>query len=156
MKATVFYVKVYYGAISEIFVCIWLRGDSFGAWFYHFLLDDVDNTWDIQSSSGDVQITASKGSGSINTTSRDIDLDLGELTGDLRVNSSSGWAKIKVSADNSFYFEALISSGDINTFFNEDLSFSKRRNRATGIYGSDKDNRCIMITTTSRDVEIMD
>lgn len=118
------------------------------------LLEGVDSAWNIQASSGSVQIKATTGSGDINTTSGDVNLDLEGLTGDLHINSSSGWAKIKISNDNSFDFEASTSSGDINTFFDKDLNFNERRNSANGVYGSNQDQRRIVVRTTSGDVEV--
>lgn len=121
------------------------------------LLEGVDSAWHVETSSGTIWIRASKGSGEIQATSGDITLELGELTGDLNINSSSGFAKINLSQDNAFDFEAKTSSGAVNTFFDDSLSFSKNGNSAQGAYGSRESNgneKRIHIETTSGDVQV--
>jgi len=117
-------------------------------------LQGVDGTWDIQSSSGEVWIKAQEGSGSINTTSGDVNLELEKLTGILKVDCSSGLAKIRISPDNAFDFKADTSSGDIQTFFDKDLNFSKKGNSAHGTYGDNQSGSSIEVRTTSGDVEV--
>lgn len=120
------------------------------------LLENVDSVWNVEASSGAIRIKASKGCGGIHSTSGDIDLDLGELTGNLSINSSSGYARIRLSPDNAFEFEANTSSGDIDTFFDGDLSFSKKGNNAHGTYGNNTKGNSIRIATTSGNVQVMD
>lgn len=79
-------------------------------------MEEIVGVWDIRSSSGEVWLTAQEGSGSISTTSGDIELDLEKLAGNLRIDSSSGLVKIRLSQDNAFDFSADTSSGDIQTF----------------------------------------
>ena len=117
-------------------------------------LEDTAGAWEARSSSGDVSIRAQEGSGSITTTSGDIDLELGKLTGSLDIDSSSGWAKIRISADNAFDFRADTSSGDIGTFFDDDLNFSRKGDSARGTYGDNKAGSSIVVRTTSGDVQV--
>lgn len=120
------------------------------------LLEGVDGTWDIGTSSGEAWVKAQKGSGYIRTTSGDIRLELKELTGELKLDSSSGDAKVTLSAKDAFDFSANTTSGDINTFFDEKLSFSKRGNNARGTYGDNAQGNRIQIETTSGDVRVME
>lgn len=117
-------------------------------------LDEIAGAWDIRSSSGEIWLKAQEGSGSISTTSGDIELDLEKLAGDLRIDSSSGLVKIRLSQDNAFDFSADTSSGDIQTFFDKDLNFSKRGNSANGTYGDNQNGTRIVIGTTSGDVRV--
>lgn len=119
------------------------------------LLEDVDSAWHVEAISGTVWIKASKGNGEIETTSGDITLEIGELTGDLNINSSSGFAKVSLSPDNAFDFAAKTSSGDIDTFFDGDLSFSKKGNSAQGTYGDGNIIQRIQIETISGDVRVL-
>lgn len=119
-------------------------------------LEDIADMWEVRSSSGEVWLKAREGSGSISTTSGDIDLELGKLTGDLQIDSSSGVVKIRLSADNAFDFEANTSSGDIQTFFDGDLNFSKKGNSAKGTYGDPANGSHIDVSTTSGDVRVTD
>lgn len=119
------------------------------------LIEGVNQPWSAHSSSGTVLLKASEGHGEIQTTSGDITLELGKLTGNLDIDSSSGFAKIKLSQDNAFDFEARTSSGDIDTFFDEDLHFSKRGDSAQGTYKGGGDGKCIRIETTSGDVQVL-
>lgn len=112
----------------------------------------MDGVWEIQTSSGEVWIKAQEGSGSISTTSGDINLKLSRLAGSLNMDSSSGMVQIGIAADNAFDFRADTSSGDIETFFDDDLSFSKKGNSAHGIYGDNEGGSSVVVRTTSGDV----
>lgn len=114
----------------------------------------VSEPWSVNSSSGTVWIKAQKGSGDIETTSGDVRMELVELTGQLDIHSSSGGVYINISEDNAFDFDADTSSGDINTFFDDELKFSKKGNNAQGTYGGNPQGKSIQIETTSGDVRI--
>lgn len=117
-------------------------------------LEGADSPWEIHTSSGEVWLKAQKGGGGIETTSGDVNLELVELTGALDIGCSSGYVNIKLSQDNAFTFSADTSSGDISTFFDDDLNFSKRGNNAQGTYGQNSQGNSIQIGTTSGDVKI--
>lgn len=119
-------------------------------------LEDIAGVWDIQSSSGEVWLKAQEGSGRISTTSGDVDLELEKITGDLQIDCSSGLVKLRLSPDNAFDFQADTSSGDIQTFFDSNLKFSKNGNNASGAYGDHKNGSHIEIRTTSGDVQVTD
>lgn len=119
-------------------------------------LEGIAGPWDVRSSSGEVWLRAQEGCGSISTTSGDVDLELEKLTGDLRIDSSSGVVKIRLNPDNAFDFEADTSSGDIQTFFDRDLNFSKKGNSANGTYGDNESGSRIEVKTISGDVQVED
>lgn len=116
--------------------------------------ESTEGSFQADTQSGDVQITIQKGEGSIETTSGDVQLSLKELAGTLNINSSSGYVNVTISEENEFEFAAETTSGDIRTFFDNDLTFSSRENYAQGRHGgNERDNR-IEIQTTSGDVRI--
>ncbi|MEZ3446966.1 MAG: DUF4097 domain-containing protein [Lachnospiraceae bacterium] len=117
-------------------------------------LEGMEGSWETHSSSGGVWIKAKEGSGSISTTSGDISLELEKLAGNLNIESSSGQAKIRLLSDNAFDFKANTSSGDIETFFDDDLNFSRKGNSADGTYGKNSDGNSIVVRTTSGDVQV--
>ncbi len=117
-------------------------------------MEGVAGSWETHTTSGEVWIKAQEGSGSISTTSGDINLKLGKLAGTLSVGSSSGTAKIQLSPDNMFEFKADTSSGDIETFFDDELSFSKKGNSAHGTHGDSSGANSIVVKTTSGDVQV--
>lgn len=114
----------------------------------------TEGSFQVSTQSGEVQITVQKGEGSIETTSGDIQLSLEELAGTLNINSSSGYVSVTLSEENKFELAVSTTSGDIRTFFDNDLTFSSRRNNAQGIHGGNEGNNHIEIQTTSGDVEI--
>lgn len=108
----------------------------------------------LNTQSGDVQITVQKGEGNIETSSGDVQLGMEELAGTLNINSSSGYVRIKLSAENEFEFVANTSSGDIMTFFDSDLTFSSRKDHAQGTYGDNAQGNQVEIQTTSGDIRV--
>lgn len=119
------------------------------------VLEQLTDVWEVKASSGAVTIKAQEGSGSICTTSGDIKVDLGRLTGNLTLESSSGLAEIRISEDNAFDFKAATSSGDIDTFFDDELVFSQKRNSAEGAYKTSETGSRIVVRTTSGDVRVI-
>lgn len=112
--------------------------------------------WDICTSSGEVQLEAKQGCGTVSATSGDMQLELETLTGLLSFQSSSGDVNVELSKDNAFRFKADTSSGDIDTFFDDDLKFSKKGNHADGTYGENPGEKEVLIQTSSGDVRILE
>ena len=117
-------------------------------------LEGMNGDFDISTTSGEISVTNEKGAGSIETISGDVRLELAELAGNLDINTTSGYVDMKLSQKDSFAFEANSTSGDINTFFDDSLKFSKRENSAEGTYGSNSQGNKIDIGTTSGDIRI--
>lgn len=118
-------------------------------------VESAEGSFQVDSSSGDVQITVQKGDGSIGTTSGDVRLELKELNGALSINSSSGYVNLKLPAENEFEFEANTASGDIVTFFDDELQISSRKDHAQGVHGANTQGNRVEIRTSSGDVRIM-
>ena len=119
------------------------------------MIDGADGFWKIHSTSGEVRVTGQNDNGSIETTSGDVSLEIVELNGILDINTSSGSVNMKLSQDSAFDFSADTASGDIDTFFDDELNFSKRGNSAQGSHGQNPQGNSIRIGTTSGDVRIM-
>ncbi|MCM1541105.1 MAG: DUF4097 family beta strand repeat-containing protein [Blautia sp.] len=120
----------------------------------NIMAGSTEGSVQVSAQSGCVQIDLGKGEGSIETASGDVQLKLGELTGTLKVNCSSGYADIRLAAENEFDFMADTNSGNITTFFDNDLTFSSRRNHAQGTYGANEQGNRIEVETASGDVKV--
>lgn len=118
-------------------------------------IDGADGLWKVHTTSGEVRVKGQNDGGSIETTSGDVSLEIAELNGALDINTSSGTVNMKLLQDSAFDFSADTTSGDIDTFFDDDLKFSKRGNSAQGTHGQNSQGNSIRIGTTSGDVRIM-
>lgn len=114
----------------------------------------TEGSFQVNTQSGDVQLTVQKGEGSIETSSGDVQLSLEEIAGAWGVTSTSGYVSIRLSAESEFEFAASTTSGDIRTFFDDDLTFSSKGNHAQGTHGGGGQGNRIEIQTTSGDVRI--
>lgn len=106
----------------------------------------------VNSTSGEINVSGEQGYGRMGTTSGDVSLSLAELFGDISVSTISGEVAIELPGEVSLEFEADTVSGDIRTFFDDALSFSKKGNHAAGTVGGGE--RKVDISTTSGDVRI--
>lgn len=106
----------------------------------------------VSTTSGEINISGDVGYGKLGSTSGDVFLSLAGLSGDISVNTASGGVTMELPKEASLEFEAGTASGEIDTFFDDALSFSKRGNHAEGTVGSGE--RKIEITTTSGDVRV--
>lgn len=118
------------------------------------LVKEMEGSFDISTTSGEIRVQAQEGQGKAETSSGDISVELSGLTGNLNMNSTSGDVNIKLPESDSFDFEADTTSGDINTFFDDNLKFSKKGNNAQGTYGTNRNGSRIDIETTSGDIKI--
>lgn len=112
----------------------------------------AEGQFSISSASGTVMLDEGSGCGGVETTSGDIRLSFAALTGELTVDSTSGEVVIKLPEATALDFSAATVSGEISTFFDELLSFSKKGDRASGSVGSG--DHALKITTTSGDIRI--
>lgn len=116
--------------------------------------EGTEGAFQAETQSGDVRIIFEKGEGNIQTTSGEIQLGLEKLSGDLSINSASGNVNISLPEDNGFVFAADTNSGNIKTFFDNELSFTSREDHAQGVHGSDTPENQIKIKTISGDIKI--
>lgn len=117
------------------------------------LLEGLQDAFDVCTTSGEAVVKADKGAGSISTSSGDVRLTLSELAGRLDIHTTSGEVKLGLPAGAAVDFAAETSSGDINTFFDDSLSFSKRGNSAKGSIGGEPRQE-VRIETSSGDVRV--
>lgn len=115
-------------------------------------VDGLAGSIQANTTSGEILIRGERGEANLESTSGDILFSVAELTGDASANTSSGEVVMELPKTASLEFEASTASGDINTFFDGDLSFSKKGNHAQGTVGSGERN--VRITTTSGDVTV--
>ncbi len=113
---------------------------------------ELSGSVSVSTSSGGIDISGDRGCGNMESTSGDVCLSLVELSGDIFVSTTSGEVTMELPKEASLKFEAGTTSGEINTFFDDALKFSKRGNHAEGTVGSGE--RTVEITTTSGDVRI--
>lgn len=118
------------------------------------MIDGADGLWKIYTTSGEVWVKGKNDNGSIETTSGNVSLEIVELNGTLDIHTRSGYVNMKLLKDSAFDFSADTTSGDIDTFFDDNLKFSKRGNSAQGTYGQNSQGNSIRIGTTSGDVRI--
>lgn len=115
-------------------------------------VDGLTGSISANTTSGELLLWGDQGDGSLHSTSGDILFSVGELTGDISVNTTSGEVALELPETMSLNFDADTTSGDINTFFDGNLSFSKKGNHAAGIVGSGEHQ--VKISTTSGDITI--
>ncbi len=113
---------------------------------------ELSGSISVSTSSGEINISGDRGCGSMGSTSGDVYLSLAEISGDIFVDTSSGEVTMELPKEASLEFEAGTTSGEINTFFDDVLNFSKRGDHAEGTVGSGE--REMEITTTSGDIRI--
>jgi lia operon protein LiaG len=103
--------------------------------------------------SGDIRISAFTGAGKIHASSGNLNLGLLQLTGDIKLGTSSGDVELNIPDTVGFYFEVKASSGDIETYFDDKLTYEKRKKHATGEIG-DNARYNLQVKVTSGDVKV--
>lgn len=116
-------------------------------------LSALQGSFDISTTSGAVEVYGNIGGGEVSTVSGDIRLAFDALQTDLDISSTSGEVQIYLPEDTSIDFDASTTSGGISTFFDPSLSFNKKGNKASGVYGSGTPLR-VEVDTTSGDVTV--
>lgn len=115
--------------------------------------NELDGDYTIEASSGRIKIKSLlSGSGTIESTSGDIDVIYKGLNDYSNIKCSSGTVHVNVDNNISFEFEGKCTSGNINSNFNLNYT-NKKRNEANGKVG-DTPYKKISITTTSGDIDI--
>jgi DUF4097 and DUF4098 domain-containing protein YvlB len=131
-------------------------GDSqFQASSGNITIENASGYLDVSSSSGEIRVSSQAGGGRLKASSGNIDLELASLTDNLDLHASSGNVNLDLTGDTSFRFTADASSGDIRTFFDDNLSYSKRGNSAHGDVGSNPVYE-INIETNSGNIRVSD
>lgn len=116
-------------------------------------INELNSDYDIQASSGEIKVKSLlSGSGTIDSTSGDIDVTYKGISDYSNIKCSSGSVHANVDKSISFEFEGKCSSGDINSNF--DLNYkNKKKNEASTKIGTDPYKK-LDINTTSGDINI--
>lgn len=107
----------------------------------------------LSTTSGVVEVYGNAGGGEVSTVSGDIRLAFVTLQADLDISTTSGVVQISLPEDTSIDFDASTTSGEISTFFDSSLSFNKKGNKASGVYGNGTPLK-VEVATTSGDVTV--
>jgi DUF4097 and DUF4098 domain-containing protein YvlB len=118
------------------------------------MVDDISGDFKLNTTSGEISLNEGTGFGKANSVSGDIRIFLKELTGNLNIGTTSGEVSLTLPENASFYLDFDSTSGECNTFFDDNLSFNKRGTQAEGQYGSDGSTR-LKISTVSGDLRIL-
>jgi DUF4097 and DUF4098 domain-containing protein YvlB len=122
-------------------------------------LSECSGYLNASSSSGDIIVSNLGGAGVFETTSGNINVsftdELAENNEDIEAVASSGEVELKLPSGLNFDFVAKTSSGDIDTFFDDDLSYKKDGDYASGTVGTNPDFQ-LEIATTSGDITVED
>lgn len=116
-------------------------------------INSVSGNVDFSTTSGDVSVGECLGGGRTSTVSGDVELHFVKLYENLSVSTTSGIISIYIPQNATVQFDAQTTSGDINTFFDDVLSFNKKGNHASGTYG-DGEAVLMEVDSTSGDVHI--
>lgn len=108
--------------------------------------------YNMNASSGNIDIDKLSGDGKINTTSGNIQISFKDIKEMLEASAQSGNIEIDIDKNIDFEFYGKVSSGNINTNFDVDYK-DKKHNEAVAKVG-DKSYRKINLKTTSGNIEI--
>jgi hypothetical protein len=131
-------------------------GDSsFASSSGNITIENASGNIEAEASSGNIDIIDSLGGGEIATTSGNIKVDLTSLTEDLEIHASSGDVRVMLPDSDSFNFTSQTSSGDIRTFFDDVLNYSKKGDEASGTVGANPEFD-VTIETSSGNIRVED
>lgn len=116
-------------------------------------INSVTGKADFSTTSGDVKAENLSGDGKGSTVSGDIRMHFVKVDGDITINTTSGIVDIYIPENTTVDFESSTTSGSIDTFFDDDLSFNKKGNHASGTYGDGEAIR-MEIYAVSGDVSV--
>ena len=112
----------------------------------------LQGNFEMDSSSGEVQIADGTGQGRADTISGDVQIYLAQLTGDLNISTTSGEVSLRLPETASLTLDFDSTSGECSTFFDDQLSYNKKGNKADGQYGGGAQK--VRVSTTSGDLRI--
>jgi DUF4097 and DUF4098 domain-containing protein YvlB len=122
-------------------------------------LSECSGYLNASSSSGDIIVSDLGGAGVFESTSGNINVtftdELAENRDDIEAVASSGEVELKLPPGLNFDFVAKTSSGDIDTFFDDDLSYKKDGDYASGTVGVNPVFK-LELATTSGNITVED
>ncbi|MDF2510296.1 MAG: hypothetical protein K0S04_162 [Herbinix sp.] len=121
------------------------------------IITDSEGYTRAYASSGDLRITELAGAGDFTTTSGVVTVifakDASFINDNIKIESSSGDVDLTIPSELRFSFNANTSSGDIRTYFDDLIDFSKDERDASGTVGSSPLIN-LDISTTSGDIQV--
>lgn len=106
----------------------------------------------MRTSSGTVRVESLCQKAEFVATSGDVWATVQEWGGDISISTSSGDVHMNLPQEGSFQFEAVTSSGTVDTFFRDALTYNERETSAKGTIGSGAYH--LQIGTTSGNVAV--
>lgn len=106
----------------------------------------------MRTSSGTVRVESLCQKAEFVATSGDVWATVQEWGGDINISTSSGDVHMNLPQEGSFQFEAVTSSGTVDTFFRDALTYNERETSAKGTIGSGAYH--LQIGTTSGNVAV--
>lgn len=116
-------------------------------------LENLEGSAEITAGSGNITVEEFSGQGFVKTGSGNIRMEVQEIEGDLKLKTGSGNSRLILPTQSSFRFAAQTGSGNINTFFDDMLSYNKKGNQAQGEIGENP-SALISVEANSGNVNI--
>lgn len=116
-------------------------------------ITEGEGTYLASATSGDLKIGLIKGEGDFSASSGNVTVEIEELTGGISAEASSGNVRLTLPKESSFAFQAKTGSGDIDTYFDDQLSFNKKRNEAEGTI-EEAGGHSIRLRTSSGNIRV--
>nr|WP_300660788.1 DUF4097 family beta strand repeat-containing protein [uncultured Acetatifactor sp.] len=114
--------------------------------------DSLEGAFRLDTTSGTLSIAKGSGFGKAGSVSGDIRIFLDELQGGLDISTTSGDVSLQLPKTASLSLHFSSTSGECVTFFDEELSFNKKGNKAEGQHGGGEHS--IDVSTVSGDLSI--
>ena len=86
--------------------------------------------------SGNIRVDSICGAADLRASSGNVDIEFSEIKGNINAETKSGNVKIIIPANSSFQFVGDTKGGNIDTSFDDDLSYDKEGEHAEGTVGS--------------------
>ena len=116
-------------------------------------IESMDGSVECDTVSGKIGVGEATGGVRVSTVSGKVQVDIKELGGNIDINTTSGGVYIDLPKESSFKFNADSISGNISTYFDNQLSFSKSKHKAYGTVG-ESTNYKMNIDTTSGKISV--
>ena len=118
-------------------------------------LENAQGILELGCASGDIKVMGAAGGGEFETASGNVSLQFDEITASIDAQSTSGNVKLQMPQNTAFTLEAATTSGNINTFFADQLQYNKKGNKASGALNGASD-LVISLETTSGNIKVLD
>lgn len=116
--------------------------------------DSLDGAFRLDTTSGTLSIAEGAGFGKAHSVSGDIRIFLADLQGGLDISTTSGDVSLRLPETASLSLHFTSTSGECGTFFDEELSFNKKGNKADGSHRGGEHS--IDVSTVSGDLSILE